>query len=34
METAKREKRGYRMDMVSGPLAGKLLVFALPLMPC
>ena len=32
METAKREKRGYRMDMVSGPLAGKLLVFALPLM--
>lgn len=27
-----KEKQGYRIDMVNGPLAGKLLLFALPLM--
>ena len=27
-----QEKSGYRIDMVNGPLAGKLLLFALPLM--
>ncbi len=26
------EKRGYSIDMINGPLAGKLLLFALPLM--
>ncbi len=27
-----KQKQGYRIDMVNGPLAGKLLLFALPLM--
>ena len=27
-----QKKQGYRIDMVHGPLAGKLLLFALPLM--
>ncbi len=27
-----KEKRGYSIDMINGPLAGKLLLFALPLM--
>ena len=26
------QKHGYQIDMVNGPLAGKLLLFALPLM--
>ena len=32
MEQTKPVKGGYQMDMVHGPLAGKLLLFALPLM--
>ena len=32
MATQKPERAGYRMDMVHGPLAGKILLFALPLM--
>ena len=27
-----KQRRGYRIDMVNGPLAGKILFFALPLM--
>lgn len=27
-----KQKQGYRIDMINGPLAGKLLLFALPLM--
>lgn len=30
--TVEKEKKGYQIDMVNGPLAGKLLLFALPLM--
>lgn len=32
METQKPKKAGYQIDMVHGPLAGKILLFALPLM--
>lgn len=32
MDREKQQKSGYQMDMVHGPLAGKLLLFALPLM--
>ena len=32
MATQRPERAGYRMDMVHGPLAGKILLFALPLM--
>ena len=31
-QTKPKSKPGYSIDMVSGPLAGKLLIFALPLM--
>ena len=27
-----KEKKGYQIDMCNGPLAGKLLLFALPLI--
>ena len=27
-----KQKQGYQIDMVNGPLAGKILLFALPLM--
>ena len=32
MEKVEKKGRGYQIDMVHGPLAGKLLVFAIPLM--
>ncbi len=32
MESKRQVKNGYQMDMVHGPLAGKILLFALPLM--
>ena len=32
MESKQQAKNGYQMDMVHGPLAGKILLFALPLM--
>ena len=32
MEKVKKKGQGYQIDMVHGPLAGKLLVFAIPLM--
>lgn len=32
METQKQKKAGYQIDMIHGPLAGKILLFALPLM--
>ncbi len=32
MESKRQAKNGYQMDMVHGPLAGKILLFALPLM--
>lgn len=32
MKTQKAQKSGYQIDMVHGPLAGKILLFALPLM--
>ena len=32
MESKRQGKNGYQMDMVHGPLAGKILLFALPLM--
>ena len=32
MEKVKKKDQGYQIDMVHGPLAGKLLVFAIPLM--
>ena len=33
MEKVKKKGQGYQIDMIHGPLAGKLLVFAIPLMP-
>ena len=32
MEKVKKKGQGYQIDMIHGPLAGKLLVFAIPLM--
>jgi len=32
MESKQQAKNGYQMDMVHGPLAGKILLFSLPLM--
>ena len=32
MGTQKQKQAGYQIDMVHGPLAGKILLFALPLM--
>ena len=32
MEKLKKKGQGYQIDMIHGPLAGKLLVFAIPLM--
>ena len=32
MERVKKKGQGYQIDMIHGPLAGKLLVFAIPLM--
>lgn len=32
MDTPKQNKAGYQIDMIHGPLAGKILLFALPLM--
>ena len=32
MEKVKKKGQGYQIDMILGPLAGKLLVFAIPLM--